>query len=155
MLFQPFLYLFAFLGISPFSSLRKWRSADFIPDYNVAMSSSAIWASPCQQPQWLVQDMMQNACMRVSTGALQGAIGQEVFSFPLSCQLVTCMLDAVSSHRPPREYLMTSKRKIGNRVERDYKEKRENLSANDFSMEGIHRSAETYFTCHTCLQLLS
>lgn len=155
MLFQPFLYLFAFLGISPFSSLRKWRSADSIPNYSVAMSSSQPYEHlHVNSP----SDWSRTWCKTlawVSTGALQGAIGQEVFSFPLSCQLVTCMLDAVSSHRPPREYLMTSKRKIGNRVECDYKEKRENLSADDFSIEGIHRSAETYFTCHTCLQLLS
>lgn len=98
---------------------------------------------------------MQNACVRVSTGALQGAVGQEVLSFPVSCQLITCMLEAVSSHSPPRDCLMTSKRKTGNRVECDYKEERENLRADDFSMEGIHRSAEMYFTFHTCLQLLS
>ena len=39
MLFQPFLYLFALLGTSLSFSLRKWRSADYIPNYSVAMSS--------------------------------------------------------------------------------------------------------------------
>ena len=150
MLFQPFLYLFAFLGISPLSSVRKWRSANSIPIYNVAMSSGQLYEHlHVNSPSDWSRTWCKTLAWELVLVLCRELLARRSFLFP--CQLVTCMLEAVSSHSPPREYLMTSKRKTGNKVERDYKEKRENLSADDFLWRGYSGVQKcTLLSIHVC-----